>query len=867
MNILSFGVRGMKTSYTSGAKQEQAGGCAEYNQKQVQGFYTRILRDEITAEWLFASGAAAPAELHIYCHVSGEEKWLAPPQLRNFIFRREMTLVLDTFAFADSTFLQAYPELNRAKVYVHFQSDVQDLDLREYWGTLGDRSSWRRMPKGLLTTNGCRDEWQHKYEAVNGNSGSSVLVPAVSTTLQAAIQQTQQQQQPLVLQAQLKLLRDGFNSTSCQVKCLAYLSSTGVYGDWGGAWVDESCPPRPSTARGLLRLEAEQAWTQLALDLDVPLTIFRLGGIYGPNRSVLNNLQKQAQPSSNASRRSQQRFTSRCHVADIVQAVLADVQRMCNASTNSSSGGGDGVSSCSEGGDGGAGVSCMGGDERSLMGNARAPLGRSSLVDVINVVDDEPAPRLEVEEYAAELLMTGSRDKLGPGSYDGLPCAIKTVSVALDEEDSAHQLFVREARILQACDHRCIIKFKALCRIGEHTKQAGKLALVLEYAKDGTLSHKVLKQVANPGSKVYSNAQALRWALDIASALEYLHMRSPAVFHRDVKLSNILCVRDECGQSVAKLSDFGLHVVADDTHKKLLRTSDSQGGYNHRAASPFAAANVQEAEDGVAAAEERTMPASSCIMDLHEDSTWPAQLKPPLVVHIPADDLDYSQTGTAMYTAPEVTLGLPYNEKVDVFSFGVLLYELTARCMLFFTELPTNTSDASEPDRYAAKVAQGYRPSRPKKMPQELWELISACWQQDPIRRPHITEVIGAVADGCAAVPLLDFAGLGAVAEYCWLAGCWLLEQVVAVLTELLEVEEGHQRPAQAADKRHSKGPGGRGPSVTATSTFLAGASGAQTEPELSDGMFTVQNKKLVTTAEDTQACTKVKATCACVIC
>jgi hypothetical protein len=43
--------------------------------------------------------------------------------------------------------------------------------------------------------------------------------------------------------------------------------------------------------------------------------------------------------------------------------------------------------------------------------------------------------------------------------------------------------------------------------------------------------------------------------------------------------------------------------------------------------------------------------------------------------------------------------------------------------------------------RYAAKVAKGYRPSQPKKMSQELWDLISACWHQDPIQRPHITEV------------------------------------------------------------------------------------------------------------------------------
>lgn len=77
----------------TGALQLSIG--SDFNQRQVDGFYTRILRDEITAEWLFGKGSGAPAELHIYCHISGDERWLAPPQLRNFIFRREMTLVGD----------------------------------------------------------------------------------------------------------------------------------------------------------------------------------------------------------------------------------------------------------------------------------------------------------------------------------------------------------------------------------------------------------------------------------------------------------------------------------------------------------------------------------------------------------------------------------------------------------------------------------------------------------------------------------------------------------------------------------------------------------------------------------------------------
>lgn len=43
------------------------------------------------AEWQFGSGGCA--SLHVHCHVSGEERWLAPPGLRDFIFRREMPLV------------------------------------------------------------------------------------------------------------------------------------------------------------------------------------------------------------------------------------------------------------------------------------------------------------------------------------------------------------------------------------------------------------------------------------------------------------------------------------------------------------------------------------------------------------------------------------------------------------------------------------------------------------------------------------------------------------------------------------------------------------------------------------------------------
>ena len=77
----------------------------EYNEAQISGFYTRLLRDEVVAEWRWTSDdcnegrtettpcSDSLPSLHLFCHVSGEERWLAPPFLRNYIFRREIPLV------------------------------------------------------------------------------------------------------------------------------------------------------------------------------------------------------------------------------------------------------------------------------------------------------------------------------------------------------------------------------------------------------------------------------------------------------------------------------------------------------------------------------------------------------------------------------------------------------------------------------------------------------------------------------------------------------------------------------------------------------------------------------------------------------
>lgn len=126
-----------------------------------------------------------------------------------------------------------------------------------------------------------------------------------------------------------------------------YLSTTGVYGDRGGGWVDERSPLLPTGERGRRRVEAEAAWSALGL----PLHVFRIAGIYGPGRNAL------AAARAGRARRIVKRdqVFSRIHVDDIAAVLAASI--------------------------------------------ARPSPGRA-----YNLADDRPAPPAEVTEFACRLL-------------------------------------------------------------------------------------------------------------------------------------------------------------------------------------------------------------------------------------------------------------------------------------------------------------------------------------------------------------------------------------------------------------------------------------------------------------------------------
>ena len=115
-------------------------------------------------------------------------------------------------------------------------------------------------------------------------------------------------------------LHDEIAQRAGQFEWVGYLSTTGVYGDHQGEWVDETAPLTPATKRGIARVKAEAAWS--AID-GLPLHIFRLAGIYGPGRGPFSKVR------NGTARRiiKPGQVFSRTHVADIARILDASIKQ------------------------------------------------------------------------------------------------------------------------------------------------------------------------------------------------------------------------------------------------------------------------------------------------------------------------------------------------------------------------------------------------------------------------------------------------------------------------------------------------------------------------------------------------------------
>ncbi|MCV9940437.1 SDR family oxidoreductase [Boseaceae bacterium BT-24-1] len=108
-----------------------------------------------------------------------------------------------------------------------------------------------------------------------------------------------------------------------KLRWIGYLSTIGVYGDHGGAWIDEAAECRPTSRRSRQRLEIEQDWLAFGERCGKAVQIFRLSGIYGPGRNAITKLQA---GTANRLIKPGQVF-NRIHVDDIAGVLMASIER------------------------------------------------------------------------------------------------------------------------------------------------------------------------------------------------------------------------------------------------------------------------------------------------------------------------------------------------------------------------------------------------------------------------------------------------------------------------------------------------------------------------------------------------------------
>eukprot|EP01025_Chloroclados_australasicus_P010321 TRINITY_DN1414_c0_g2_i1.p2 TRINITY_DN1414_c0_g2~~TRINITY_DN1414_c0_g2_i1.p2 ORF type:complete len:376 (-),score=44.98 TRINITY_DN1414_c0_g2_i1:1848-2975(-) len=317
-------------------------------------------------------------------------------------------------------------------------------------------------------------------------------------------------------------------------------------------------------------------------------------------------------------------------------------------------------------------------------------------------------PEQTIDSVALQLKFKG---ELGQGRYgivekyvagDGTVMALKRMKPELAKDTVIAKQFMREMNTVKSLSHKNIVKFLGISigtpqKIKEPMRTEATLENVhfaQEILSGGTLSSMILKQMMEPHRKIYIEMQALNWARQLASGLAYLHSRKEPILHRDLNCKNILLDSKDFSKANVKIVDFGLHTVLTESEFRRKPTSNFDDQDNE---------------------------------DLDDSSGLSRK------AHLTGN------TGCYMYMAPEILKNKKYNEKADIFSLGIIFYELFLKRLSLF-DVHYDLTEQKVFD-FAQRVAGGHRMPLPPRLDPQVKEVIQDCWNHDEDLRPSAQEI------------------------------------------------------------------------------------------------------------------------------
>ncbi|XP_065181135.1 uncharacterized protein LOC135811817 [Sycon ciliatum] len=285
--------------------------------------------------------------------------------------------------------------------------------------------------------------------------------------------------------------------------------------------------------------------------------------------------------------------------------------------------------------------------------------------------------------------------------YRDMQVAVKKLHRHLHDA-SLQQEFEREVETLRRIRHPNIVLF-----LGTGTEKGSDLPfLVLEYMQRGTLYSILARQEIH-----VDHVQRLRFALDAARGMRFLHSLKPPRIHRDLKSANLVISE----RWILKVADFGAARTIPNIGLALENERDPKA--------PHSASIVQVSWPA-------TLPRNRSLSKAQRRFTE----DDPLLrswAHLS------TEVGTFAWSSPELLQRKAYGSSTDVYSFGIVMWELYTRQEPF-----SEYDDCRMISDLVEAIVSGRRPSIPSDCPPEYRSLIELCWHREQVNRPAFIDLV-----------------------------------------------------------------------------------------------------------------------------